>query len=400
MKSPSIPENEIERLKALHAYSILDTLPEEDYDNITSIAAQICKTPISLVTLVDEDRQWFKSSIGLDVKQTARDLAFCAHAINQPKDIFVVSDARSDERFFDNPLVTGQPHVIFYAGMPIVDNRGNALGTICVIDNKPGELNEEQKRTLKALSNQVMRLLELRKSKADLEETIKKLEDKNAELERFIYTAAHDLRAPLHQISQLIEMLQEDYGPLIDTTGQDMMNYMKRSSQKLSGLINGLLEFSKTDKSVSETKCNIEVEIMLRELAELFTYDKTCEVSMQVENKNIFANKIALEQILLNLIANAVKYNDKPVAEILITQSESNNHYLFSVKDNGPGIPEADHEKVFRLFETNSQKDKFGNKGSGIGLATVKSMVEKLGGEIKIKSLANEGCDFIFSLAK
>ncbi len=171
-----MPANEQERLQALYEYDILDTIPEKDFDYLTMIASQICDTPISLVTIIDETRQWFKSNYGLDVRETDRVYSFCAHAINTPQTIMVVPDSRLDERFADNPFVTNKPNAVFYAGVPLVTENGFALGTLCVIDNKPRTLKEEQFEALRALSNQVVKLLELRKKNKELVETKEALE--------------------------------------------------------------------------------------------------------------------------------------------------------------------------------------------------------------------------------
>lgn len=176
MINPPTPINEQERLEALYEYDVLDTLPEQDFDYLTAIASQICDTPISLITLIDASRQWFKSNHGIDVRETDRSYSFCAHAINTPNKIMVVPDARFDERFTDNPFVTNEPRVVFYAGVPLVTDAGYALGTLCIIDNKPRMLNEKQYEALRALSNQVVRLLDLRKKNKELAETKDALE--------------------------------------------------------------------------------------------------------------------------------------------------------------------------------------------------------------------------------
>ncbi len=161
MKSAVIGENESERVALLKRYQILDTESEDDFNEIVQLASKICETPISLISLVDSDRQWFKAKVGLSVPQTARDVSFCAHALSQDA-IMVVPDTSKDDRFFDNPLVTGDPHVGFYAGMPLKTESGLVLGTLCVIDHKPRNLNETQLLALNILGKQVIKLLELK----------------------------------------------------------------------------------------------------------------------------------------------------------------------------------------------------------------------------------------------
>jgi GAF domain-containing protein len=170
MKAP-LPTNEAERLAALKEYHILDTGTEQSYDDITVLAAHICNVPIAMISLVDEVRQWFKSKVGLEQQQTSRDVAFCAHAIlqNEP---FTVGDATKDRRFAGNVLVTGEPHIRFYAGIPLINPEGLALGTLCVVDHQPRRLSAKQQKALQALSRQVMALLELRRVSAHLADAL------------------------------------------------------------------------------------------------------------------------------------------------------------------------------------------------------------------------------------
>ena len=173
--SPSILEDD-ERLDALRKYNILDSLPESDYEAITELAAYICQTPIALISFVDEQRQWFKSNHGLMVRETPREVAFCAYNIIDPSSPLVVEDARLDERFVENPLVTGDPHIVFYAGMPLVDADGFALGSLCVIDKQVRQLDAAQLASLKNLARQVVNLLALRKANRLLLESKKLLQ--------------------------------------------------------------------------------------------------------------------------------------------------------------------------------------------------------------------------------
>jgi PAS domain S-box-containing protein len=170
MKAP-LPENEAARLESLQRYEILDTLPEQEFDDLSRLAAMICGTPIALVSLIDANRQWFKSKIGIEDSETPRDIAFCAHAILQPG-VMVVRDAFEDERFRANPLVLGDPKVRFYAGAPLLTQEGHALGTLCVVDHVPRELSTEQIDALKALSRLVVNEFELRRSVTDLSQAM------------------------------------------------------------------------------------------------------------------------------------------------------------------------------------------------------------------------------------
>ena len=171
------------RLAALREYGIMDTPPEEEFENITSLASRICGTPISLITLLDDQRQWFKAAVGIDLKETPIEYAFCAHAIRNPSELTVVPDSRKDERFANNPFVTGEPHIVFYAGMPLVDEQGFALGSLCVLDVQEQTLTPFQLTALKQLAKQVVALLGLKKKARELEDHVAALEQRNKGLE-------------------------------------------------------------------------------------------------------------------------------------------------------------------------------------------------------------------------
>lgn len=156
-----VSANESARIAALDRYAILDTEPEQSFDDLVILASHICKTPLASLTLVDDHRQWFKSAVGVQVRETPREISFCARAIEQP-DLFIIPDTLQDARFKDNPMVTGEPNIRFYAGAPLVNEDGFALGTLCVADREPRELDEDQKVALTSLSHLALRQMELR----------------------------------------------------------------------------------------------------------------------------------------------------------------------------------------------------------------------------------------------
>lgn len=188
-----LKKNEARRLKVLWQYDVLDTVPEEVFDDLTELAARICEAPIALISLIDEDRQWFKAKVGVSLNETSRDVSFCAHAIKQ-EDLFIIPDATQDARFADNPLVKSDPKIRFYAGAPLITPDGYALGTLCVIDKVPRELRAEQKQALRVLARHVMTQLELRRHAKELSEAqeakdatrdeLEKLKAENAKLKR------------------------------------------------------------------------------------------------------------------------------------------------------------------------------------------------------------------------
>jgi len=398
---PRTPEDEVNRLGALRDYSILDTMPEKEYDDITFLASQICKTPISLISLIDDKRQWFKSNQGLNATETPRDLAFCAHAINDKNNILIVPNAEKDERFHDNPLVVNEPHVIFYAGVPLVDKEGFALGTLCVIDNQPNSLDEFQLKTLKALANQIMSLFELRKKSMELESKIYEMEAQNEALEKFASIAAHDIKSPLATIVMLADLVENTYSHQLDADGQELIKLIYTSATNLTHFIEGILEYSRNTKLLEENKELINLKKVVTNLILLIDPNKEVKFDIHDEaNLIVFTNKVAIEQILINLLVNGIKYNDKSEIIISLKIEDIKDFVKFNIVDNGPGIKKENQQRIFRIFETASTADRTGDKGNGIGLATVKSLVEGLGGTISLSSEIGKGANFEFTIRK
>ena len=398
---PDIPQNELMRIAALKDYSILDTIPEQEYDDITFLASRICKTPISLISLIDNERQWFKSHHGIEATETPRGLAFCAHAINDKNNILIVPDSRKDLRFHDNPLVTNNPHVVFYAGIPLVNKEGFPLGTLCVIDNEPNSLDEFQLKALKALSNQIISLFELRKKTAQLEIKARQVEAQNIVLEKFAGTAAHDLKSPLATIVMVTELFELQYADRLDKEGLELVQMINTSAFSLSHFIDGILNYSQNTKVLSDEKEEVSIHSIIDNIINLIDSNKEIHLVISPDDDfSIFTNKVAVEQIFLNLLVNAVKYNDKDIKHISVTFEEQGDYFKFNIIDNGQGIKYEDQERIFQIFETTSNADKSGLKGTGIGLATVKWLVEGMGGTIHLTSEVGKGANFEFTLHK
>jgi signal transduction histidine kinase len=398
MKIAPVPANEHERLKALKEYAILDTVQEADFDDITRLASEICQTPVSLVSIVDAHRQWFKSRHGLITPEISRDFAFCAHAINAPDDLYIIPDLTKDERFHDNPLVKGEPHVVFYAGIRLINPEGFALGTLCVWDKKPRELDATQIITLKALARQIMSQLELRKKIQQLKHSQEELQNAYADLENFSAIASHDLKSPLNNIISLTQLVRDNYSDKLDEEGNEYIHFLQDSAYQLSDLITGILNYSRASQLLTQQREDINVAELIEEITSLIKIPTNTTIVFEKGEKKIHTSRIALKQILLNLIDNAIKYNDKGLVNIEIGFSEVDGNYVVEIKDNGLGIADEDRERIFELFKKLQSKSKDGSMG--VGLAIVKRLVKKLGGTIEVNSELSKGTSFVITIPK
>jgi signal transduction histidine kinase len=432
MIKAKIHEREKERLALLQSYSILDTLPEKDYDNLTKLAAEICQTPISLITLLDDKRQWFKSHYGLEVSETPIEDAFCAHAITGNDPIFITKDAREDNRFHKNPLVTGEPNIVFYAGIPLKNANGLSLGTLCVIDDKPRTLTESQKESLNVLSEQVINLLELRKNKLELERAHKKLKKFSKKLERkvfqrtnqleiktiklelinndlesFNHICSHDLQEPLRKIQMFISQVSDTEFDNLSEEGKHKLERIDLSAARMRNLIQDLLAYGSTETidnsltTVSLKKLVDEVkDVLSEELKEhktVLRVQKDCEITVR---------PIQFKQLLFNLFTNAIKFSkreDKPVIKVSgkivegsdypeLQLAEEKRYSRILVSDNGIGFDQKYERKVFEIFQRLHSDEEY--QGTGIGLAIVKRIITTHNGQIRVESSLGNGATF------
>ena len=227
------PKNEEQRLKDLEKYKVLDTLPEQEYDNITKLTSIICNVPIALVSLVDRDRQWFKAKTGLGANETHRNLAFCAHAVLDPEGPLIVENAAENRMFSDNALVTSDPNIRFYAGYPLNTSSGHCLGTLCAIDRKPRQLTQEQSEILKYLSNYVVTLLELRKQAT---EQAQGSSAPNPQFGKFAPIASQNLKETLI----LINNHKKTFNSQLDDAAKECIEFFINSAEKIQVILKAL----------------------------------------------------------------------------------------------------------------------------------------------------------------
>jgi signal transduction histidine kinase len=397
---PPVQLNEEERLAALRSYNILDTAEEKDFDELTELASAICQSPIALISLVDAERQWFKSHTGLSATETPVEQSFCAHAIVSYNDIMVVDDARTDERFADNPLVTADPKIVFYAGVPLINEDGFALGTLCVIDRDKKQLTDAQTNALKILAKQVVDKLELRRKILDLQTTNQELREANMFIQKFASTAAHDIKNPLSSIHLTSQALKIRLQKLEDEGCLRLIDLNLTSTNRLIGLLDEMLDYSKDPSLLLSKKIDIDLRRSLKKLLLMINVPENIEIILPPEGKQITISEVSFEQIFINLLSNAIRYNDKVNGLIEIRFAEDNDYYRFEVEDNGIGISPEYHDKIFSNSFTLKITDRYNKKGTGIGLATVKDLINALKGTIYVKSSPGLGTTFFIAIKK
>ncbi len=394
---PKIPTNELERQAALDKYQLLDTMSEERYDDITAMVSTICNAPIAMITLVDKDRTYFKSKYGVNLEEAPRDLSFCSHAINQEEDLMIVHDARKDPRFVDNPIIK-EYNTVFYAGVQLRDSNGFKLGMLCVYDHRPRRLNNNQKKALRALSQQVMLLFEEHYQNIQLRQVRKELNERNEELKDFAGIVSHDLKAPLSNIIMISDLLRKKE-PNLKPSSIDYMQKLKDSAASMSRYIDGMLVFYKSEELVSGDYDEVSYIDIVEDVIAMTVLDENTHVVYRpTQETTIVTNHMALEQVLINLVTNAIKYSDKEKTLVEIGLKVVDGCYRISIRDNGSGIAPDKLPSIFKLFYIATDNDRHGKPGTGIGLATVARLLEHMNGRIGVESELGSWTEFTVTL--
>ncbi|MGY6530039.1 MAG: GAF domain-containing sensor histidine kinase [Cyanobacterium sp.] len=405
MKIAPKPDNEQERINALLAYDILDTEFEEIYDELAELASSICQTPIALISLIDEKRQWFKSKVGLDARETDRDIAFCSHAILQQDKVLIVEDATKDERFADNPLVLKNPSIRFYAGAPLITPNGFALGTLCAIDTKPKSLTPEQEKALQILAKQVMSQLELRLSFKKLQNYSKELRQINASKDRFFSIIAHDLKSPFNAMLGFASILNEDADELPPEEIKEISSDIFNTGKATLKLLNNLLQWSmlETGNLSWRPKRLLLWEVVQGVLDLLYgtaLHKKIALVNEISSEINVYGDLMMLESVLQNIVNNAIKFSHMGDKITVSCTQEDNDLIRIIITDTGVGMTQEQMNRLFEMEYSASKVGTEGEKGTGLGLLLCKEFVHKNGGSIKVMSELNKGSQFSFTIPK
>jgi len=390
MQAAKFPSNEPQRLASLISYDILDSGREDAFDELAELAANICDAPIALISLVGDSRQWFKSRVGIEAQETARNVSFCAHAILQPG-LFIVPDTLQDERFADNLLVTGPPYIRFYAGAPLFNAQGFGLGTLCVIDQVPRELTTQQKKALSILRTHVLKLMELHRKTNELALA-------NRELEIFSYTVSHDLRAPLRGIMGFSKILIEDYAVNLDEEANDLLERILNSANRMDQLTVDLINLSRLSHCpIKFFRVNLST-LASSVISEFEKVEPNRVVEVDIQSDLIVLGDEGLLRIAMeNLLGNAWKYTSKNThTKIEFGKELVNGKAHFFIRDNGIGFEEAYAGNLFQPFQR--LHNDLDYPGTGIGLATVKRIIQLHGGTVRAESTINQGTTIWFKL--
>lgn len=415
MPPAPIPLNEVTRLAALQSCQVLDTGRDSAFDNLTCLAATLLDVPFSLVSLVDSQRQWFKSTVGIQASETSRDHAICAYAIlgTEP---FMIEDTTNDPRTSDNPLVSGEPGIRSYAGIPLTLPCGSTVGTLCVCDLRPRRLSDRELGILRVLAGQATQLLRLYQQTAlaearAAEAAAARQTAENATRAKSVLLAnvSHEIRSPLTAMLGYAEVLAEaESHPLTPRERAVAFDSLRGAGKHLLAVLNDILDLSKlkAGKMTVEQvptefpRMLIELESLWRANAAAKGVSLTAQLATPIPERFI-SDPTRLRQILMNLISNAIKFTS--VGSISVTAQvvgdDHSQRLRIDVADTGEGMSD---EQAAQLFQAFSQVDASRSRsaaGTGLGLTICRHLATLLGGEIRLlNSTPGEGSTFRLEL--
>lgn len=406
MESPDIPvsQNESERLDALKRYNILKTLPDHAFNDATALVSYICGVPIAYITFIGQNRQLFKSEIGLDASQGPRQITFSRYTIMDTR-LVEIPDTLLNERFRDDPDVTGGLKIRFYAGVPLTTPDGYNIGVLCAADHIPRELNDSQRTALLIVARHVINTLELATKNTELARQKKIAQCAVAAKDSFLANMSHEIRTPLNAIIGFTELLA---GTSLNEQQRGFVNDVQTAGDNLLLIVNDILDLSKIESGGLTLELQpFDLKKALRHVYDLLKVKVPQKVEFNLYLDAELPDMVSgdqgrLNQILMNLAGNALKFTQEGEVTIAVKKTgQTDEEYLirFSVKDTGIGIPEQQLKAVFERFTQaeESTTRKFG--GTGLGLSIVKELVELHGASIEVKSREGGGSEFFFTAA-
>ncbi|MET9224563.1 GAF domain-containing sensor histidine kinase [Lentzea sp. NPDC003310] len=371
---------EISRVAAVRGTGVLDTPAEERFDRITRTARRLLNAPIALVSLVDLDRQWFKSAAGLDAAQTPRSESFCSHALGEPE-LMEVPDALDDPRFATNPMVVGPPHVRFYAGRPIAAASGHLIGTLCVLDERPRRLTPDERELLNDLAAWA------------------EVECRAGATGDLVAVASHELRTPLTSVHGSLELLESGRFGSLPPQAERLVEIAVRNTDRLVRLTNDLMDLTLTRRGTLPLRIGEVGLASVTEQAFCSVAETARRAGVRLAERGpdvvVRGDADRLAQVLTNLLANAVKVS-RPDTTVEVVREAGPLTARVQVRDEGPGIPPDQADRVFEPFVRLEAGARDG--GAGLGLAITRGIVTAHGGTVAVTETSAAGTTFTLEL--
>lgn len=390
MPHSQIQNSESRKHPAPEEFHILQTSSDNDFSDLLFLCAETVQAQVAALVIVEHDNSWIKTSYGSPPEEVPNDEELWNRILEQDG-IITFNQVELEElgRDYDGLI-----------GVPLETASGEKIGIIAIFGPEVTQLIKNQRRSLRILVNQILNLVVFRKQNNQYQRIQQDLEQRYRELERFASVVSHDIKSPLANIISLVGLLKEENQDILSDDTKQYIEFLSQASHSLRSYVDGLLVFYRSERILEKEEEDVELKPFFDTLTNLFSVDPGVEIEYPTHGTLKRVNKAALTQIFINLISNALKYNSKEDRRVEIFYRPSEEFYEFEVKDNGNGIPEENFEKIFDLFTTLDLNDRDGNPGSGIGLATVKKLLNHMGGDIQIMSEPEIGSNFKFQIKR
>lgn len=387
------------RTAELRKLGILDTPEEEVFNEIVKTASLICHAPISLITLLDEERQWFKAKIGTEIPETPITISICNHVVNEKEDYLYVNDLTKDSRFVNNPFVTNEPNLRSYYGVALVTENNVRIGTVCVFDDKVRDFDQTQITCLNTLAKCTMHIINEKLSKRNTEKKNDTLLKLHKNLEAFSHIVAHDIKAPVRAINGFTQLVLRDTQNTYSEKSKEYLEFITNSAHQINDMVNTLLDYSKKINIDIDDITEVDLVNEIEEVIKILDPKKeSLQYNIDTQLPKIYSYKLAIHHTILNILSNAIKYRDsnKSSQYINIDYGGNEKYTELTFTDNGIGMSEDRLSQVFQLFSNDNRTQ----NSSGIGLSITKDILSKIESHISLDSELNNGTTVTLKLKK